>query len=63
MGQCCWYLGVESTLLKYLDDILKLPSHLSTYIIEGKLEILETYPKSEEIVHFYLCFGFMSFTS
>ena len=29
---------------KYRDEILKLLSCLSTYIIEGKLKLLETYP-------------------
>ena len=38
--------------------ILHPPSCLSTLIMEGKLQILETNPKSEEIAHFcgiFLC--------
>ena len=39
--------------MKDRDEILQLPLHLSAYIIEGKLKILETNQKSEEIKHFY----------
>ena len=35
--------------MEYCDDILQPPSGLLTHIIEGKLKILETNPKSEEI--------------
>ena len=47
------YLGIESILLKYRDDILKPPLRLSAHIMEGRVKILETYPKTEEIITFY----------
>ena len=53
MGRLVRYLGIESILLKYRDEILKPPLRLSTYIMEGRVKILETYPKSEEIISFY----------
>ena len=39
--------------MKYRDEMLQLPLHLSTHIMEGRVKILETYPKSEEIISFY----------
>ena len=42
--------------MKYCDKILKQPSRRSTHITEGKLEILRTNHKSEEIVHLYPIF-------
>ena len=53
VSQYAWYLGIESILLKYRDEILKLPLHFPTYIMEGRVKILETYLKSEEIICFY----------
>ena len=53
MGRWFRYLGMESILLKYRDEILKPPFRLSTYIMEGRVKILETYRKSEEIISFY----------
>ena len=44
--------GIESILLKYCDEILKPPLRLPTYIMEARVKILETYPKSEEIISF-----------
>ena len=46
-------LGIEAILLKYRDEILKPPFRLSAHIMEGRLNILQTYPKSEEIISFY----------
>ena len=45
--------GIESILLKHCDEILKLPLHLSTHIMQGRVKILETYPKSEEVINCY----------
>ena len=53
MGRKDWYLGIESTLLKYRDEILQPPLRLSAHIMEGRVKISETYPKSEEIISFY----------
>ena len=39
------------TLMFWLQHFLP-QSHLSTYVMEGKLKILETNQKSEEITHF-----------
>ena len=36
------YLGIESILVKYRDEILKLQLHLPTHIMEGRVKILET---------------------
>ena len=47
------YLGIESILLKYYDEILQPPLCLSAHIMEVRVKILETYPKSEEIRSFY----------
>ena len=52
MGRLARNLGIETILLKYCDEILKLALCLSSHIIEGRVKILETYPKSEEITHF-----------
>ena len=50
--------------MKYSDKILQPLLCLSTHIIKGKLKILETYPKSEEIAHFYPIFlTFVAFLS
>ena len=43
--------------MKYPDQILQPPLHLSAHIMEVTLEILEINKKSEEITHFYLIFG------
>ena len=48
--------GIESILLKHLDKILKMPSHLPTHIIKRKLRVLEIYLKSEATPHFYPIF-------
>ena len=62
MGQLARYLSIESILLKYCDEILQTPLCLSAHIMEGKVEILETNKKSEEVLHFYFIFGaFMDF--
>ena len=37
----CWCIGIKSILLKYFDDILKLLSRVSIYIIEEKLKLLK----------------------
>ena len=44
-------------IFRYFDVILKLSIHLSTHIMEGKLKVMVTYPKSEEIMIFipYFC--------
>ena len=34
--------------MKYHDKILNPPFRLPTHIMEGRVEIIETYPKSEE---------------
>ena len=39
-------------LMKYQDEILQLPLHLQTHVMYGKLQILGTNPKSEEIISF-----------
>ena len=39
---------------KYRDSILKLPSRLSTHIIEGRLKISATYLKLEKLYTFSL---------
>ena len=43
--------------MKYRDEILQLPLRLSAHIMEGKLKILETNPKSEKIISFYTIFS------
>ena len=57
MGRQAKFLSIESILLKNYDDILKLPLSLPTHIMEGIVKILETYPKSEEIISFYSIFS------
>ena len=47
------YLFIESILLKYPQEILQPLLHLSVHIMEGRVKILEIYPKSEEIISFY----------
>ena len=39
--------------MKYHDEILQPSLRLSTHIMEGRVKILEIYPKSEEIITFY----------
>ena len=39
--------------MKYRDGILQLPLRFSAHIMEGKLRILVTNPKSEEIISLY----------
>ena len=56
MGWYARYLGIESILVKYRNEILQPPLRLSAHIMEGKLKILGTTPKSEEITHFYPIF-------
>ena len=41
---------MESILLKHYDEILQLPLHLCTLIMEGRVKIVETYLKSEELL-------------
>ena len=50
-------LAQRSSLLKYCDDIIQPPLHLSTHIMEARVRILETYKNSEEIsfYHIFLC--------
>ena len=45
------WLGIESILVKYRDEILKPPLRLSAHITEGRVKILETNLKSEEIAN------------
>ena len=47
------YLGIETILLKYCEEILKTPLRLLIHIMEGRVKILEKYPKSEEIISFF----------
>ena len=51
MGMCGHCLGLYSILVKNRDEISKLLSHLPIHITEGKLKILETNPKFEEIAN------------
>ena len=37
--------------MKYCDEILQMPLHLSTHIMEGRVKILETY-QYEEIIKY-----------
>ena len=53
MGQQDWYLGIESNFMKYRDETLQLPLCLSAHIMERRVQISETYQKSEEITSFY----------
>ena len=53
MGRWPQYLSIKSIFLKYYDDSLQLEYQLSTNIIEGKLKVLETNLKSEEMGHYY----------
>ena len=41
-----------SILRKYRDEIVKRSLRLSAYLMEGRVKILEEYPKSEEIISF-----------
>ena len=52
MARYARYISIESILLKYCDEILEPPLRLSVYIMKGKVKILQTYPKSEEIISF-----------
>ena len=60
MGRYARYLGIETILLKYRYEILQPPFHLSTYIMEGRVKISETYSKSEEIINFYPQFSYIA---
>ena len=42
-------LDIENILLKYSDEIWKLPLGLSTYIMEGRVKILETDQNLEKL--------------
>ena len=42
--------------MEHCDEILQPPLHLRTHLMGGRVNILETYPKSEEIISFYLLF-------
>ena len=55
MGHLAQYHSIESSLLKYCDEILQLPSCMLIHIIKGKVKLLKslTYSKSEETAHFY----------
>ena len=44
---------MERILLKYRDEILQPSLCLSTHILEERVKILETYPKSEKNLSFY----------
>ena len=48
--------SIKSILLEYCDKILEPPFRLPTHIMEGRVKILETWPKSEEIISFCLIF-------
>ena len=50
-------VGIESIVVKYCDKILKPPPCLLTHIMDGRVKVLETYPKSEEIISFYPIFS------
>ena len=56
MGQWPWYVGIESTFLKYHDNILQVVSQLSAHLVEGKHKLLETNPESDVIINFYPMF-------
>ena len=56
MGRWPQCLCIEIILLKYCEEILQPPSCSSTYIMELKLKILETNPKSQETATFYPIF-------
>ena len=48
--------------MKCCDKILQQTIFLSAHILEGKIKLLETLKKSEEILHCYLIFSvFMDF--
>ena len=49
----CLCFGIKRILLKY-HEILQRPSRLQTNVMEEKLKILKTNPKSDEIANFYL---------
>ena len=53
MGWLAWYLGMENVFTEYCDIILHTPYFFSMLIVERKLKILETTPKSEKNAHFY----------
>ena len=38
----------KSILMKYSDEISKVPLHLPAHIMEGRVKILEIHPKSEK---------------
>ena len=48
--------------MKYRDEILQPPLRLSAHIMEGRVEILVTNPKAEEIISFYPIFSCISKT-
>ena len=55
MGQC---LSIKSIFLKYHVAILKPPLRLPTHVMERRVKILETFPKSEQLEAFmrlFLC--------
>ena len=56
MGCYPWCLCIRSILPKYCNETLQLPYRLSIHIGEGKLKILQTNDKSEEVAHFYQIF-------
>ena len=45
-GSVCLVTRYQEQFIKYRDDILQPPLRLSPHIMEGKLEILGTNPKS-----------------
>ena len=47
---------MERILLQDCDEVLEPTIRLSTHITSGKLKILETNPKSEEVANFYPIF-------
>ena len=56
MGRKAWCLSISSILVKYCDKILQPTLLLSAHIMVGKLKILETNPKYEEVAHIHPIF-------
>ena len=55
-GRYHLHLGIEINSIEYRDNTLQLVFQMQVHNIGRKYKILETIPKSKEIINFYLIF-------